>query len=157
MFALTTSLSSNSWCFFVLSCKQWSTIESTIEIWFSGDSTKTVGLHCNLRSILIGQRIQERSWLGEKDMCWRLRPLWIISRLRQSQLTTTTIYIRHSQFSFSDQYFPKEPSTNRMTFALSRLGSHLGELYKTRDETGDFELRCQGKVIKVHSLILSMR
>ena len=77
---------------------------SKIEIWFSGDSTKTVGLHCNLRSILIGQRIQERSWLGEKDRCWHLNPEWIISRLTQSQLTTTTIYIRHCQFSFSDQH-----------------------------------------------------
>ena len=61
------------------------------------------------------------------------------------------------EFSFSDQHSPKRPSTNRMTFALSRLGSHLGELHKTRDETGDFELRCQGKVIKAHSFILSMR
>ena len=94
------SLWLSSWCFFVLSCKQW----STIEIWFSSDSTKTVGLHCNLRSILIGQRIQEQSRLGEKDRCWRLNPEWIISRLTQSQLTTTTIYIRHCQFSLSDQH-----------------------------------------------------
>ena len=60
-------------------------------------------------------------------------------------------------FIFRSALPPKQPGTNRMTFALSRLGSHLGELHKTRDETGDFELRCQGKVIKAHSLILSMR
>ena len=57
-----------------------------------------------LRSILIGQRIQEQSRLGEKDKCWRLNPEWIIIRLTHSQLTTTAIYIRHCQFSFSDQH-----------------------------------------------------
>merc|ERR1712013_787354 len=52
---------------------------------------------------------------------------------------------------------PRHPSTNRMTFALSRLGSHLEALHKTKQETGDFDLTCQGKVVKAHSFILSMR
>ena len=42
-----------------------------------------------LRSILIGQRIQEQSRLGEKDKCWRLNPEWIISRLTQQKSIAT--------------------------------------------------------------------
>ena len=44
----------------------------------------------------------------------------------------------------------------RMTFATSHLASSAGELHKSRDNTGDFTLTCQGKVIKAHSFILSM-
>ena len=44
-----------------------------------------------------------------------------------------------------------------MSFATTHIASHLGELYKSKEETGDFTLTCQGKVIKAHALILSMR
>ena len=44
-----------------------------------------------------------------------------------------------------------------MSFAISHIVEHLGELYKSREETGDFTLNCEGKAIKAHSLILSMR
>jgi len=43
-----------------------------------------------------------------------------------------------------------------MSFATTHAVSLLGELHKSRDETGDFTLTCQGDVIKAHSLILSM-
>ena len=45
----------------------------------------------------------------------------------------------------------------RMSFAVSHITSHLGALHKSKEETGDFELRCQGRVVKAHSYILSMR
>ena len=45
----------------------------------------------------------------------------------------------------------------RMSFATSHIASHLEALHKTKEETGDFELNCQGKVVKAHSFILSMR
>ena len=44
-----------------------------------------------------------------------------------------------------------------MSFAISHIVKHLGELYKSREETGDFTLNCEGKAIKAHSFILSMR
>ena len=44
-----------------------------------------------------------------------------------------------------------------MSFAASHLVEHLGEVYKSREDTGDFTLACEGKVIKAHSWILSMR
>jgi len=44
-----------------------------------------------------------------------------------------------------------------MSFAVSHVASHLGEQHMRREETGDYELRCQGRVIKAHSFILSMR
>ena len=43
-----------------------------------------------------------------------------------------------------------------MSFATSHLASCAGELHKSKDDTGDFSLTCQGKVIKAHSFILSM-
>jgi len=43
-----------------------------------------------------------------------------------------------------------------MSFATSHLATCAGELYKSKDATGDFTLTCQGKVIKAHSFILSM-
>merc|ERR1712013_581041 len=45
----------------------------------------------------------------------------------------------------------------KMSFAVSHIASYLGEQHKRREETGDYELRCQGRVIKAHSFILSMR
>lgn len=45
----------------------------------------------------------------------------------------------------------------RMSFAISHIASHLDTLHKTKEETGDFDLSCQGKVVKAHSFILSMR
>ena len=45
---------------------------------------------------------------------------------------------------------------SRMSFATKHIVSHLGELHRSRDETGDFSLTCQGEVIKAHSLILGM-
>ena len=45
----------------------------------------------------------------------------------------------------------------RMNFATSHIASHLEALHKTKEETGDFDLTCQGKVVKAHRLILSMR
>ena len=45
----------------------------------------------------------------------------------------------------------------RMNFATSHIASHLEALHKTKEETGDFDLCCQGKVVKAHSFILSMR
>ena len=45
----------------------------------------------------------------------------------------------------------------RMSFATSHIASHLEALHKTKEETGDFDLCCQGKVVKAHSYILSMR
>ena len=44
-----------------------------------------------------------------------------------------------------------------MSFAKSHIASHLGALHKSKAETGDFELRCRGMVVKAHSYILSMR
>ena len=44
-----------------------------------------------------------------------------------------------------------------MSFAISHIVKHLGKLYKSREETGDFTLTCEGKAIKAHSWILSMR
>ena len=44
-----------------------------------------------------------------------------------------------------------------MSFAVSHIASHLGALHQSREETWDFELRCQGRVVKAHSYILSMR
>ena len=46
---------------------------------------------------------------------------------------------------------------NRMNFATSNLASFLADQHKRKEETGDFELCCQGKVVKAHSFILSMR
>ena len=43
-----------------------------------------------------------------------------------------------------------------MSFATTAAVLHLGKLHKSRDETGDFTLTCQGEVIKAHSLILGM-
>ena len=43
-----------------------------------------------------------------------------------------------------------------MSFATSHLTSCVGELYKSKNDTGDFSLSCQGKVIKAHSFILGM-
>ena len=43
-----------------------------------------------------------------------------------------------------------------MSFATSHLASCAVELHKSKDDTGDFSLTCQGKVIKAHSFILSM-
>ena len=44
-----------------------------------------------------------------------------------------------------------------MSFATSLIVSHLDELHKSKEDTGDFTLTCEGKVIKAHSWILSMR
>ena len=41
--------------------------------------------------------------------------------------------------------------------AIPHIASHLEALHKTKEETGDFDLTCQGKVVKAHRLILSMR
>lgn len=43
-----------------------------------------------------------------------------------------------------------------MSFATSHLTSRMSELHKSKNETGDFTLTCQGKVIKAHSFILGM-
>ena len=44
-----------------------------------------------------------------------------------------------------------------MSFATSHLASCVGELHKSKDDTGDFSLTCQGgEVIKAHSFILSI-
>ena len=49
------------------------------------------------------------------------------------------------------------PQYYRMSFANSHLASCVGELHKSKDDTGDFSLTCQGgEVIKAHSLILSI-
>ena len=45
----------------------------------------------------------------------------------------------------------------RMSFANSHLASCVGELHKSKDDTGDLSLTCQGgEVIKAHSFILSI-
>ena len=44
-----------------------------------------------------------------------------------------------------------------MSFATTHIASHLGKLYQSKEDTGDFTLTCEDKVIKAHSLILSMR
>merc|ERR1719348_454625 len=43
-----------------------------------------------------------------------------------------------------------------MSFANCHLAMCVGELHKMKEETGDFTLTCQGKVIKAHSYILSV-
>ena len=43
-----------------------------------------------------------------------------------------------------------------MSFATTHIASHLGKLYKSKEDTGDFTLTCQGEVIKAHSWILGM-
>ena len=44
-----------------------------------------------------------------------------------------------------------------MSFATSLIVSHLDKLHKSKEETGDFTLYCEDRVIKAHSWILSMR
>jgi len=41
-----------------------------------------------------------------------------------------------------------------MNFATSQLASFLADQHKSKEETGDFELSCQGKVVRAHSFIL---
>jgi len=41
-----------------------------------------------------------------------------------------------------------------MNFATSNLASFLADQHKSKEETGDFELSCQGKVVRAHSFIL---
>ena len=43
-----------------------------------------------------------------------------------------------------------------MSFAATDVVSHLGELHKSKDETGDFTITCQGEVIQAHSWILGI-
>ena len=43
-----------------------------------------------------------------------------------------------------------------MSFANTHIATHLSELHKSKEETGDFTLTCQGKDIKAHSFILSI-
>merc|ERR1719430_508244 len=43
-----------------------------------------------------------------------------------------------------------------MSFATNDLFSHVVELHKSKEDTGDFTLTCQGEVIKAHSWILGM-
>ena len=43
-----------------------------------------------------------------------------------------------------------------MSFASNHITSHLGKLHKSKEDTGDFSLTCQGEVIKAHSWILGM-
>ena len=44
-----------------------------------------------------------------------------------------------------------------MSFATTNLASCVADLHKSKEDTGDFTLTCQGKVIKAHALILSIR
>ena len=44
----------------------------------------------------------------------------------------------------------------RMRFATNDVVSHLGELHKSKEDTGDFTLTCKDKVIKAHSWVLGM-
>lgn len=43
-----------------------------------------------------------------------------------------------------------------MSFATNDVVSHVVESHKSKEDTGDFTLNCQGEVIKAHSLILGM-
>ena len=44
-----------------------------------------------------------------------------------------------------------------MSFAATHVVTNLVELHKSKEETGDFSLTCQGGVIRAHSFILGMR
>ena len=43
-----------------------------------------------------------------------------------------------------------------MSFAINDVASHLFELHKNKEESGDFTLTCHGEAIKAHSWILAM-
>ena len=90
---------------------------------------------------------------ADKEIFQRVRNLWIICSWL-SRFTATVSGTNSFGYIFNRGLGLLCVAVKRMNFATSQLASFLADQHKSKEETGDFELSCQGKVVRAHSFIL---